>query len=169
MRNLLQVKPFMVKLRKEVVKMNQITIFDVADWFLNKQSMTHKKLQKLCWYAYSWFIYIENDSPEDITNKLFYCEFQAWVHGPVSPELYEIYKGSGMTAINTKNHPIFDDEVEKFLEDVYQNYGDFDGGELESITHQESPWINARAGLKPYESSQNIISDKDIFKEYAER
>ncbi|TLG72038.1 Panacea domain-containing protein [Culicoidibacter larvae] len=149
--------------------MNEITIFSVAEWFLNKEPMTHKKLQKLCWYAYSWFIYIENDSPEDLTNKLFDCKFQAWVHGPVSTELYDIYKGSGMTLLETSKSPKFNAEVEKFLNDIFDNYGEFDGGELESITHQELPWKNARGDLKPYEASQNVISDKDIFKEYAER
>lgn len=31
------------------------TVFDVAEWFLSKESMTNKKLQKLCCYAQAWY------------------------------------------------------------------------------------------------------------------
>ena len=31
--------------------MKKLNIFDVANWFLSKEEMTHKKLQKLCYYA----------------------------------------------------------------------------------------------------------------------
>ena len=43
------------------------------------------------------------------------------------------------------------------------------GDGLEAQTHEETPWLNARVGLKPWQSSQNIINDKDIFMEYANR
>lgn len=27
------------------------SVYDIADWFLSKEEMAHKKLQKLCYYA----------------------------------------------------------------------------------------------------------------------
>ena len=33
----------------------------MAQWFLNKTSMSNKKLQKLCYYAYCWYIVFNND------------------------------------------------------------------------------------------------------------
>ena len=33
-----------------------INIFELADTFLSFDIMTHKKLQKLCYYAYSWYM-----------------------------------------------------------------------------------------------------------------
>ena len=33
---------------------SQPTILDVAAWFLLKEDMTHKKIQKLCYYAEAW-------------------------------------------------------------------------------------------------------------------
>ena len=33
----------------------------VSQWFLSKSSMTNKKLQKLCYYTYCWFIVFFND------------------------------------------------------------------------------------------------------------
>ena len=37
------------------------TIELVAQWFLSLSSMSNKKLQKLCYYAYCWFIVFNND------------------------------------------------------------------------------------------------------------
>ena len=33
----------------------------VSQWFLSRSSMSNKKLQKLCYYAYCWFIVFFND------------------------------------------------------------------------------------------------------------
>ena len=33
---------------------------DVAEFFLTKQSMTNKKIQKLCYYAQAWFYALYN-------------------------------------------------------------------------------------------------------------
>ena len=63
------------------------TVFDIANWFLEKQSMTHKKLQKMCYYAQAWSYALKNRPIMD-------AEFEAWVHGPVCRELYEKYKGN---------------------------------------------------------------------------
>ena len=30
------------------------SIGNIADWFLSQSSMTHKKLQKLCYYLQAW-------------------------------------------------------------------------------------------------------------------
>lgn len=148
-----------------------LTIFDVAKWFLNKESMTNKKLQKLCWYAYSWFIYLNNENSERINNKLFFADFRAWVHGPVNNELYNVYKQYGyfpIPKIESIDNEKYKD-YEEYLENIYSVYGGMTGDGLEAQTHAETPWLNARVGLKPWQSSQNIINDKDIFKEYANR
>ena len=60
-------------------------------------------------------------------------------------------------------------DKEEYLENIYSVYGGMTGDGLEAQTHEETPWLNARVGLKPWQSSQNIINDKDIFMEYANR
>ena len=52
---------------------------DIANWFLSHDSMTHKKVQKLCYYAQAWYCALYDGSP------LFSDEIQAWVHGPCNP------------------------------------------------------------------------------------
>lgn len=147
-----------------------LTIFDIANWFLFQESMTHKKLQKLCYYAYSWFIYLNNDYYNNIQNKLFDEKFEAWVHGPVNKALYTKYAHYGWKNIPKKNKmPENLGNIDSFLQNIWQVYGKYDGDQLESISHQEKPWQNARIGLEPYESSNKCISEMDMFMEYASR
>ncbi|MGY3779139.1 Panacea domain-containing protein [Isobaculum melis] len=149
------------------------SVFDVANWFLSKEEMTPKKLQKLVYYAYSWFLTLNNDSLDNLENKLFSDEeIQAWVHGPVCPSLYKKYVEYGYNEIpKVDKHTIevFEKEVDSTLEEVWLVYGNFDGNELESITHQEKPWKKARNGFGPLDNCTEIISDKDIYSCYIQR
>ena len=65
-------------------------IFDLAEAFLSISSMTHKKLQKLCYYAKAWYLALYD---ENIVSE----PFEAWVHGAVQPELYQKYKSYGFS------------------------------------------------------------------------
>ena len=134
-------------------------IFDLAKAFLSISSMTHKKLQKLCYYAKAWYLAI-NDC------NLISEQFEAWIHGAVQPELYQMYRSYGFQEIPslnyTKNIP---EEFNSFAREIFNSYGDFTGDQLEIINHKEAPWINARKGLQPWQNCNNIISEDDM-KEY---
>lgn len=139
----------------------QYDINTVANWFLNKSPMSHKKLQKLTYYAEAWHHALYN-SP-----LLRDCHFEAWVHGPVCPALYEQYKDYGWADIpKINNKPDIDNETNEFLEIVYATYGEFSGHQLEDITHNEAPWKEARTGLEEFEPSNNIINPETMRKYY---
>ncbi|WP_214855039.1 type II toxin-antitoxin system antitoxin SocA domain-containing protein [Exiguobacterium sp. s130] len=114
----------------------QSSIFDVANFFLSKESMTNKKLQKLSYYAVAWIYTLrgENVAPD--------TEFQAWRHGPVSPELYDRYKEYGYRSIPSvaEDFSKFSSEELDLLESVWYTYGDQTGNSLEALTHTEDPW-----------------------------
>lgn len=153
--------------------MSQYTYDEVADWFLAKGEgkISPKKLQKLVYYAYAWTLTLLNDSAENLTNKLFDDgRFEAWVHGPVIHGLYNEYAEYGFNNISKfKTQPTFTEDIEDVLNQVWDVYGKYNADQLESMTHQESPWKNARKGLSPLDSSSNPISDKDIFNCYIKR
>lgn len=132
----------------------EISVFDVASTFLTYGEMTHKKLQKLCYYAQAWNLALYK-------SRLFNSGFEAWVHGPVCKELYEQYKGFGWNAIPlTKERPTnIDEPTLDMIDVVYETYGDFSGDELEMLTHAEEPWKKARLGLEEWEPSNNIIDE----------
>ena len=136
---------------------DKITIFDVADWFLSKETMTHKKLQKLCYYAQAWYCALYDGTP------LFDEEIQAWVHGPVCPDLwakYREYKWDKIPQVESCRK--FDEKELDILEAVYDNYIEMSGAELEELTHIEEPWKKTRGGLPPYENCTRVISIIDM-------
>lgn len=131
-------------------------VLDVAEWFLQKEPMTHKKIQKMCYYAQAWCYAL-------LEEPLVDCDFQAWIHGPVSPELYQKYKGNGWKDIEAENKKLtFDKKVIDLLESVYLTYGGISGNELEVLTHNEMPWKKARLGLDENENSTVVISPEDM-------
>ncbi len=63
-------------------------------WFLIKRKYDNlKKLQKLTYYAEAWANALLGEGILSDT------AFQAWVHGPVSPELWHDYKEYGWNEI----------------------------------------------------------------------
>ncbi len=132
------------------------SIFKVADWFLSKERMTHKKLQKLCYYAQAWSYAI---CPEPISDAIF----EAWVHGPVCRELYDKYKSYGFGYIpQVCDLPLFTPDEESFLADVWETYGDMSANSLEVLSHSEPPWQKARLGLDSGAQCNTPIETKDM-------
>lgn len=147
-------------------------IQEVANWILkNADDVTNKKLQKLVYYAYAWYLVFNNDSPDNLENRLFANHFEAWIHGAVDSELYDMYKIYGSQVIPKYNGklPLFSADEQDLFQQVITVYGIYNGNQLEAICHKEEPWINARKGCPPYMASNNAISDRDIFICYASR
>ena len=73
--------------------------------------MSHKKLQKLCYYAVAWH-YALYDS-QLVEND----EFEAWIHGPVSPSLWHEYKDYVWKPLPRYDGELtFDDETDEMCE-----------------------------------------------------
>ena len=141
------------------------SIIDISLWFLLKERMSNKKIQKLCYYAQALSLALY-DRP--IAND---ATFQAWVHGPVSPVLWERYRNFGWKELNlsplginraNKQSKCFDSEQLEVLETTWATYGKFSADELERLTHSEKPWLEQREGLGQFESSRNVISEKTM-------
>ena len=153
-----------------MIMMKKIDICNIADWFLIHESMTHKKLQKLLYFSYGYYLATYNNTVDELNVEMFENDFEAWVHGPVSPRIYNLYREAGYNYIskNDTEPTILTDEIEKVLFFVLNKYKKYDGDELEKITHAQSPWINAREGLLPIEPSNNPILSKDIYTYFKE-
>ncbi|WP_374717110.1 Panacea domain-containing protein [Geobacillus thermodenitrificans] len=138
-------------------------VYDVAKTFLTFEPMTHKKLQKLCYYAYSWYLTLYG-------KRLFNNRIEAWVHGPVCPDLYHEYKHYGWQEIETVNElpkSIAENpDVYEFIKEVFESYGHLNGDELEYLTHMEEPWKEARGDLGDLEPCTEKIKDEVIIRFY---
>ena len=137
------------------------TVFDVANWFLSKEPMTPKKVQKLCYYYKAWGLALYGD---DLIPD---AKFQAWVHGPVCPELYQKYKDYGWNDIPKYSNALykFNDKETEVLESVWITYGDMTANALEAHTHTEEPWRRAREGCSEFQNCERVI-ENDWMKKY---
>lgn len=128
-------------------------------------SVSHKKLQKLLYYVDAWHLVNFNYPIVDE-------DFEAWVHGPVIPSLYQQLKEFGFNdlkvindeydtvdeeiqAIITKNN-LSEDQVD-FINSVLNKYGGLSSFDLELLSHSEAPWIEARNGYEPHQSCKVVI------------
>lgn len=143
----------------------ETSIFEIVNWFLHVQMMTHKKLQKLLYFSYGIYLAEYNEDINNLENKLFPNNFQAWVHGPVDPNVYEIYKNNGVNYLFVEKPYVntFNERILSTLNRVMEIYGNYEADELEQISHNQLPWKNARKGLGPTDISTNSISDEDIY------
>lgn len=144
--------------------MNERTNIDVVvNYILRHIKVTNKKLQKLVYYAYAWYI-VENNENANITNVLFHDRPEAWVHGPVFPTLYDRYKENGRNEIATPDEILeIDKEISEFLDEILAVFGPFDGDQLELMTHNELPWQKARGSAESDEISTNLIDLQYIY------
>lgn len=129
-----------------IFKRNEITASKVAEWFLNKnnyyqnmydtEDMTNLKLQKLLYYAQG--IYLKRNS-----KPLFKEKILAWEHGPVIKEVYDQYKKFGGSGIIFEGNIDlnFPEEINEFLEEIYENFGQYTAWKLRNMTHEETPWL----------------------------
>ncbi|WP_255256289.1 Panacea domain-containing protein [Bacillus cereus] len=139
----------------------RISAEDVAKYFLSQStpntrySITHLKLQKLVYYAQGWHMALNHGQ------ALFDEEIRAWVHGPVCPDLYDLYRHNQYFEIPPVDAPetvMNNENVKSTLDLVWHLYGAFDGKFLEELTHQEKPWLTARKGYRSNENGNNLIT-----------
>jgi putative zinc finger/helix-turn-helix YgiT family protein len=135
--------------------------------FQQLDEVTPLMLQKLLYYTQA--IYITNHG-----TPLFVEDCQAWIHGPVYRDVYDLFRDFQYNPIEDFRFAVMRDkasdltEAEKESIDLVLNtFGIYGGKTLERITHRETPWINARRGYAENEPSQATI-EKDAIKNYFE-
>jgi len=140
-----------------------LSCFNVADYFIwlaneTGSFVSNLKLQKLVYYAQAWHLALYG-------TPLFQEDFQAWVHGPVIPALYQKYRNFGWQPILEDANPELPKEVQDFLNEVAEEYFACDAYELEQMTHIEAPWNRARGDLQT-DAPSNAVINKEWMKEY---
>lgn len=153
--------------------MKPYNINDVADYVIYNikgedpsASLINLKLQKLVYYVQAWSLGISGE-------PFFVGKFQAWIHGPVSRELYDRFKlvkglYSEINLCDMKNSATefpFEDRDVNFLNFILHNYAKLSGTQLEQLTHQEDPWKITRVGFLPFQKCEKEI-DEDLMRAY---
>lgn len=123
---------------------------------------TTMKLQKTVYYAQAYYL-VEYKRP------LFSERIEAWVNGPVVPDLFEKHRGKFVVEAN------FLDEYYKGISrdaacavsHVVACVKDMSGSELSALTHSERPWLDARKGCAPTARCDNEITVSSIYEYYS--
>lgn len=148
-----------------------LSINTIADYFLalaneSQELITNMKLNKLVFYTQAWHLAI-------FKKPIIEEDFEAWVHGPVLPTLYQKYRGFTFQPIIKNKIDLkkikskFNPELKKLMSDIVEVYFPKTAYELEQLTHSEDPWKNARKGLEPDALSTNIITKESIQSYYS--
>ncbi len=150
-------------------------IHDVCDYVILRCAaagapMNMLKLQKLLYYSQAWSLAMSG-------KPLFQGKFQAWVHGPVSREIYDrfvesksLYSAIGEEDVSKRDAAERIDEASRNVIDrVLENYAKFSGTQLEIMTHREEPWIHARGGIPDLQRCENEIDEKLMTSFYGSR
>jgi len=143
-------------------------IQDVVDYIIGQfadedGSLSILKLQKLLYYVQAWHLAFGR-------GPLFAGRFQAWVHGPVNRQVYDRFKDTHSLFATVSRKSIrqgFDAnalpaEARDHIDEILEAYGQFSGVQLENMTHEEAPWLEARGNLKSFERCENELNEKTM-------
>jgi uncharacterized phage-associated protein len=116
------------------------------------KGITPMKLQKLAYYAKSWTIVAQH--------PFILADFEKWPYGPVNASIYNAYKQHGADIIPPGIKPVgINEEQEKLLTFILDNYIDYSAFTLSAMTHNEAPWLEAEESA--------VISDAAILSYYS--
>jgi uncharacterized phage-associated protein len=148
---------------------------DVCDYVIVRlaesgECLSHLKLQKLMYYVQAWHLAFYNQ-------PLFAGKFQAWIHGPVSRELYDrfvrtksLYSPVRLDDIRPAFNPdTVPSDKASHINAVLEVYAPMADSQLENMTHEEDPWVQARAGYAPSQRCEAELNELTMMKYYAQR
>lgn len=94
------------------------------------KGITPMKLQKLAYYAKSWTLVAHH--------PFILADFEKWPYGPVNASIYNAYKQHGADIIPPGIKPVgINEEQEKLLTFILDNYVDYSAFTLSAMTHNE--------------------------------
>lgn len=154
-------------------------VLDICRYIINYSDdkgygISNLKLQKVLYFIQAYFVsYTEKKEP------CFDAKIEAWEFGPVVPAAYHEYKQYGSNDIPRidmvlqinfdnilKSRMVpFDDSIisnadKEIIDGLIEKFADYSATTLVSITHNQSPWINA------YNKGKNSIISIESIREY---
>ena len=118
----------------------------IANWFVGRAKrdgnvLSIMSLLKLVYFAHGWKLEIRK-------RPLFENRIEAWQYGPVVPDVYNAFRGQGVSV--SEPVPVgasLDGQPEaSFLEEIYQIYGKLSPFRLSELTHEQGgPWAISRS------------------------
>ncbi|MDO4275698.1 MAG: DUF4065 domain-containing protein [Eubacteriales bacterium] len=152
-------------------------LFCVSDKMLRVISYVFEKLEEVTPLMLQKLLYFIQGVSYALNKKpMFYEKCQAWVHGPVFPEVYDMFRDFKYNPIEDARFAIFEGTEDELTVDerrvidlVVNTFGEYGGKVLERITHSERPWKQARKGYGVNIPCSEPISMESIEAYYNEK
>ncbi len=138
----------------------------IACIFEELEEVTPLMLQKLLYFIQGIYSALYG-------RPLFEEDCRAWVHGPVYPEVYTLFRDFKYNPIDDVRFgllkgtdDVLTEEERDVIDRVVNTFGIYGGKVLERITHNEGPWKSARKGYGDQVPSSELVSKDSIRKYY---
>ena len=104
---------------------------------------------------------------------IFGEDCRAWIHGPVYPEVYDLFRDFKYNPIDDARFALLEgtegaltEDEKRVVELVVNTFGIYGGKVLEKITHNEEPWLEARKGYDDSIPSSALLPKERIMQYY---
>ncbi|MBP5490998.1 MAG: DUF4065 domain-containing protein [Lachnospiraceae bacterium] len=150
------------------------SLFTVSDKMLNVIAYIFEKLGEVTPLMLQKLLYFIQGVYSALYGKpIFEEDCRAWIHGPVFPEVYNLFRDFKYNPIDDARFALLEGtkdtltEEEKHVIDLVINtFGLYGGKVLEKITHNEEPWVEARRGYGDNIPSSELLPKERIMRYY---
>lgn len=151
-----------IELSNEHSKIYQTALYIASKY----EDTTNLALQKILYF-------INGFSDNFLGSALFSDSPEAWLHGPVYPDIYDslsYFKSDTIDVETILNGYEFEltEQEKDYIDNVASIFACYSGTCLRNMSDLTDPWLMAREGLSDDEYSNREIDDKDIKKYFAE-
>ena len=150
------------------------SLFSVSDKMLQVIAYIFEKLEEVTPLMLQKLLYfIQGIYSALYGSPIFEEDCRAWIHGPVYPEVYKLFRDFKYNPIDDARFALLKGREDILAEDekhvidlVVNTFGIYSGKVLEKITHNEDPWKDARKGYGDNIPSSELLPKKRIMEYY---
>lgn len=150
------------------------SLFSVSDKMLRVIAYVFEKLEEVTPLMLQKLLYfIQGIYSALFDRPIFTEDCRAWVHGPVYPEVYDLFRDFKYNPIDDARFALLEgtedaltENEKKVIDLVVNTFGLYGGKVLEKITHNEEPWKEARKGYDDSIPSSELLAKNSIMNYY---
>lgn len=161
--------------KKAMVAADSIeNLFSVSNKMLRVIAYIFEKLEEVTPLMLQKLLYFIQGIYSALYGKpIFEEDCKAWIHGPVYPEVYDLFRDFRYNPIDDARFALLEGtedvltaDEKRVIDLVVNTFGMYGGKVLEKITHNEEPWLEARKGYGDGIPSSELLSKERIMKYY---
>ena len=149
-------------------------LFSVSDKMLRVIAYIFEKLEEVTPLMLQKLLYFIQGIYSALYGKpIFEEDCRAWIHGPVYPEVYGLFRDFKYNPIDDARFALLEGKEDALTNDekrvidlVINTFGMYSGKVLEKITHNEDPWMEARKRYGNGIPSSELLPKKRIMDYY---